>query len=165
MTRCLLDINVVLDLLLDRDPHADAARALWAAAERKEFEAVIPAHGVTTVFYVIARARSASHARKVINDLVIVPSIAPVDGLALRRALDLGWPDFEDALCAAAAEAASCDLLVTRDAVGFKDSPVVAVDPVTALSLVRGGKGRDRGEERPRRGYRSMAPGRTKPRR
>jgi len=164
LTRCLLDVNVILDMVLDRRPHSKAAAALWDAAERKEFDAVIPAHGVTTVFYVVARARSAGHARRVMDDLVIVPSIAAVDGPILRRALALGWPDFEDAVCAAAAEAASCDLLVTRDAGGFKDSPVPVVDPVTALSLVRGETGPGRVGERPKRGYRSRASGRIKSR-
>lgn len=141
MTRCLLDINVILDLLLERHPHTEAATDLWAAAERKEYVAVVPAHAVTTVFYVIARARGATQARRALSDLVSVPSVAAVDHAILRRALALGWPDFEDAVCAAAAEAASCDLLVTRDADGFRDSPVPIVDPVTALSLIRGGKG------------------------
>lgn len=107
------------------------------------------------MFYVVARARAAERARRVMNDLVIVPSIATVGDPVLRRALALGWPDFEDAVCAAAAEAASCDLLVTRNLVGFKDSPVPVVDPVTAFSLVRGGKGPSRTGERPGRGYRS----------
>ncbi len=162
MTRFLLDVNVVLDMLLDRRPHSAAARALWAAAERKQIEAVVPAHGVTTVFYVVARERSAAVARRVVNDLVLVPSIAPVDGTTLRRALALGWADFEDAVCAAAAEAASCDLLVTRDAGGFKDSPVLVVDPVTALSLLRGGTGPDRAGERPAPAYRPRSPARAK---
>jgi predicted nucleic acid-binding protein len=165
LTRCLLDTNVILDMLLERSPHWDAATALWAAAERKEIEAIVPAHAITTVFYVVARARTASHARKVMNDLVIVPVIASVDGAIIRRALALGWTDFEDAVCAAAAEATSCDLLVTRDPAGFKDSTVPVVDPATAVSLIRGGKGPDRVGEKPARTYGSRGVGRAKPRR
>ncbi len=163
--RCLLDLNVVLDMVLDRRPHSDVARELWAAAERKEIEAVVPAHGVTTVYYVVARERSAAFARRIVNDLVLVPSIAPVDAATLRRALALDWPDFEDAVCAATAEASSCDLLVTRDPAGFKDSPVLVVAPVTALSLLRGEPGPDRVSERSAGAYRSGAARRGKTRR
>ena len=161
----MLDVNVILDMVLDRRPHSTTARALWAAAERKEIEVVVPAHGVTTVFYVAARERGAGFARRIMSDLVLVPAIAPVDGATLHRALALGWADFEAAVCAAAAEAASCDLLVTRDARGFKDSPVLVVDPVTALSLLRGGAPSDRAGERPARAYRARDSGRAKPRR
>jgi predicted nucleic acid-binding protein len=155
VTRCFLDLNVVLDMVLLREPHATAARTLWDAAERKEIEVVVPAHGVTTIFYVVSRERSAALARRVVSDLLIVPKVAAVDEVVLRRALALGWADYEDAVCAAAAEATSCDLLVTRDATGFKDSPVLVVDPVTALSLARGGSGPDRVSERPARGSRA----------
>jgi len=52
-------------------------------------------------------------------------------------------------VCAAAAEAAGCDLVVTRNRKDFGRSPVTAVDPITALALVEGG-----GSER-RANYRS----------
>jgi predicted nucleic acid-binding protein len=149
-------------MLLERRPHSDVATALWAAGERKAIEVVVPAHGVTTIFYVVSRTRSPSQARRVLNDLLIVPSIAAVDITILQRALAFGWSDFEDAVCAAAAEATSCDLLVTRDAGGFKGSPVTVVDPVTALSLIGGGKGSDRVGERPAAAYRSKSSGRAK---
>ena len=64
--------------------------------------------------------------------------VAPVDGSVLQRALGLGMPDFEDAVCAAAAEASGCDLVVARNAKDFGHSPVTAVDPITALALVEG---------------------------
>jgi predicted nucleic acid-binding protein len=163
--RFLVDVNVVLDILLDRQPHSEWSFALWAAARRAEIEVLFPAHGVTTMFYVAARARGRAFANTAVTELLAVAGIAAVDEAVLRRALAFGWRDFEDAVCAAAAEAAACDLLVTRDAGGFKDSPVLVVDPVTALSLVRGGKGPDRVGERPRRGYRSRASGRAKRRR
>jgi predicted nucleic acid-binding protein len=34
LKRLLLDVNVMLDVLFDRRPHAAAASALWAAGER-----------------------------------------------------------------------------------------------------------------------------------
>lgn len=47
--------------------------------------------------------------------LVGVFGVAAVDDNVVRRALALAWPDFEDAVCAAAAEASACDAPVTRD--------------------------------------------------
>lgn len=159
MTRCLLDVTWSSTLVLDRRPHSIAARVLCAAAERKDLEAIVPAHGVTTLFYLAARGRGAAFARRVVDDLLIVPSIAPADGAILRHGAALGWRDFEDAVWAAAAEAASCDLLVTRDISGFKDSPVLVVDPVTALVRGEGGPGRvSEPRARLRRGRRTARP-------
>jgi len=51
----------------------------------------------------------------------------------IGRALTLGWRDFEDAVCAAAAEAAGCKAIVTRDPRGFTDSPVEVMEPEAAV--------------------------------
>lgn len=108
--------------------------------ERKQFDASVPAHGFTTVFYLATRHRGAAFARRVVGDLLGVFDVARVDETVIRRALALEWPDFEDAVCAAAAEACGCTLVVTRDPAGFRGSPVPVVDPLTALALLdRGG--------------------------
>jgi hypothetical protein len=49
------------------------------------------------------------------------------------RALGLAWPDFEDAVCAAAAEASGCDAFVTRDPDGYPNAPLPVIDPAAAL--------------------------------
>ena len=138
MKRLLLDVNVLLDFLLERPPFAEAARALWAAAERKQVEAFIPAHGATTVFYIAARQRDANFARGVMRDLLLVAAVAPVNGTVLQRALTLPGSDFEDAVCLAAAEAAGCGMLVTRDPSGYRGAALPIVDPPTALAVLFG---------------------------
>ena len=57
MKRLLLDLNVFLDVILDRPPDADVAAALWAAIERGQGHGMVPAHGVTTIFYLLEKAR------------------------------------------------------------------------------------------------------------
>ena len=155
-------MNVVLDFVLDRPPFGEAASALWASAERKEIEAVIPAHGVTTVFYLAARQRDSAFARRVVSDLLAVPDVAAVDGAVLRRALALAWRDFEDAVCAAAAEGAGCDTLVTRDPKGYRGSSVVIMDLPTAVSLLRRAPGPDEVAERSGLSDRGRKPSRPK---
>ena len=134
MKRLLLDLNVFLDVILDRPPDANVAAALWAAIERGQGHGMVPAHGVTTIFYLLEKARDAAFAREGVERLIGVFAVAPVDDNVVRRALALAWPDFEDAVCAAAAEAGGCDALVTRDPDGYPDAPVPVIDPAAALS-------------------------------
>jgi len=168
--RLLVDLNVVLDALLDRPPHSPAAMKLWAAVEAKQVVGFLPAHGVTTLFHLLARANGAASARRAVGELLAVFGVAAVDEAVLQRALALAWPDFEDAVCAAAAEASGCDLIVTRDPDGFKGSPVPPLDAATALALFDRGGGPGRIAERARTSYASKrkshrAPGGTARRR
>jgi predicted nucleic acid-binding protein len=134
--RLLLDLNVFLDVILDRRPDAEVAAALWAAIERRQSHGMVPAHGVTTIFYLLEKARDATFAREGVERLIGVFDVAPVDENVLRRALSLAWPDFEDALCAAAAEAAGCDAIVTRDPEWYPTAPLPVIDPAAELSWI-----------------------------
>lgn len=91
----------------------------------------MPAHRVTSLFYILEKPRGAAFAREGVERLVGVFSVAPVNDDVIKRALTLAWPDFafEDAACAAAAEGSNGDALVTRDPQGYPDPPLPVIDP------------------------------------
>lgn len=134
--KVLLDVDVVLDVLLERQPHADPAAGLWAIVERGQVEGFLPAHGLATIHDLAARHRDSKYARQVLEDLVTVFRVAAVDWAVTRRALALAWRDFDNAVCAAAAEASGCDAIVTRSPEAFPTSSVRAIDPATALAWI-----------------------------
>lgn len=135
MKKVLVDINVVLDVLLDRKPHAGPSAALWAAVETGLAEGVLAAHAVTTIHYLVRKERGASKARRTVAAILRVFGIAAVDGDVVRQALQLSWPDFEDSITASAAQSAGCDAIVTRDPRGFPNSPVRVLTPEAAAAL------------------------------
>lgn len=141
--RVLVDLNVILDVLLDRAPHAEAASALWAAVETGEIEGRIAAHGVTTLHYLATRAGGRESGERCVRDVLSVFDVAAVDALVLNEAVALGWTDFEDAVCAAAAGAAGCQAIVTRDPRGFKGSTVPALTPRAALAAIEVGRAKE----------------------
>ncbi|MFA5909594.1 MAG: PIN domain-containing protein [Vicinamibacterales bacterium] len=134
MKRVLLDVNVVLDVLLDRAPFADASSAIWAAVEQGQAEGLLSAHAVTTLHYLNAKAVGVRMARETTDALLSVFAVASVDGAVLNAALALNWTDFEDAVTAAAAKRAKCDALVTRNPSDFKGSPVRVLTPSEAAA-------------------------------
>lgn len=129
MKRVLLDVNVILDVLLDSSPHALASGSVWAAIERGRLEGMIAAHALTTIHYLIRRELGKGRARQAVGNMLRVFGVAPVDNEVIVRALELDWPDFEDAVSAAAAEKARCQAIVTRDPRGFPDSPIKVLLP------------------------------------
>jgi predicted nucleic acid-binding protein len=136
VTRVLLDINVVLDVLTNRPPFADDAAALLALVERKEVEGLIAAHTVTTLHYLLSKHLGKAQARRILSDLLHILRVVSVDEDRLRHALALNWPDFEDAVQAACADTADADCLITRDKKGFKKAPVKTLTPAEFLALL-----------------------------
>lgn len=134
--KLLLDTNVILDVLLDREPHATASSGLWALIEERKASGFVAAHAPTTIHDLVRKDRDARVARRVIGTILKAFRVARVDEAVLSRALDLGWSDYEDAVTAAAAIAAGCDLLVTRNPRDFKDSPIPVLEPASALAVL-----------------------------
>lgn len=133
MKRVLLDVNTLLDVILRREPFLADALALWTAAEQKRLRAVIPAHGVTTVSYIVRRAQGVAFANGATGKLLTVFGVALVDEKVLAQAQSLSWPDLEDAVCACAAERARCEAIVTRDPGGFVGSSLKVLTPAEAI--------------------------------
>jgi predicted nucleic acid-binding protein len=136
MRRVLFDTNVVLDVLLDREPHAEASAAAWAAVETGAAEGLLAAHAVTTVHRLAGKELGPAKAKRVVAAILQVFGIAAVDGAVLQEALQSPLSDFEDAVTAAAARLAGCDCIVTRDPKGFRASPVRAFTPEAVLPLL-----------------------------
>jgi predicted nucleic acid-binding protein len=136
MKRILLDTNVVLDVLLDRQPFVDASAAVWNAVETRAAAGFLPAHAVTTVHYLLRKEKGNAKARLIVSNILSVFGVAKVDGTVIQAALQLGCSDFEDAVSAAAASSAGCDFIVTRDPKGFRDSLVQVLTPEAVLPLL-----------------------------
>jgi predicted nucleic acid-binding protein len=137
MKRLLVDINIVLDVLLDREPHVQASAALWNAVENGVVQGLLSAHALTTVHYLIRKELGDAFAHKAIAELRQVFDVAPIDGGVILRATRMPSPDFEDSVTAAAAEKAKCFAIVTRDPAGFRKTGVRALTPEGAAALWR----------------------------
>jgi predicted nucleic acid-binding protein len=139
MKRVLFDINVVLDVLLDRRPYAEASAAAWAAVETGAAEGLLAAHAVTTIHYLVRKEMNAAKTRRMISAILRVFGVAPVDGAVIQEALQLSCSDFENAVTAAAARHGGCDFIVTRDPRAFRGSPVRSVTPEMVTPLLGNG--------------------------
>ncbi len=136
MKRLLVDTNVALDVLLDRQPHAEASVAIWAAVETGRCEGFLAAHAITTINYLLLRNLGTVKARQMIALILVVFRVAAVDGVVIEQALRLPIADFEDAVTVAAALASGCEFIVTRDPKGFRGSPVRAMGAEAVMAIL-----------------------------
>jgi predicted nucleic acid-binding protein len=135
--KLLLDINVLLDVLLNRAPWAEAAAELLVALEEGKATGVVAGHTLTTVHYIVSRARDRETAAAAVTDLLRILEVVPVEKVDFHQALVLPMDDFEDAVQAAAALKVGADLIVTRDEKDFRPFSLPSVVPGAALSMVR----------------------------
>jgi len=132
----LLDLNVILDVLQRRQPFYETSARVLALAETGVIEGLVSAHSITTLFYLYAKAQSASEARIAITELLQFLSVATVAQKTIEQALALPYKDFEDAVQMVAALHATADYVVTRNIADFKLGPLPAILPAELLALL-----------------------------
>jgi predicted nucleic acid-binding protein len=134
--KVLFDTNVILDVLLERELHVDVASKLFALVDNGRIEGSICATTATTVYYIAAKSFGNRRARDQVHGLLGLFAVAPVDKDVLDTALDLAFSDYEDAVLHEAARAIGATAIVTRDADGFANSAILALDPHELLAVI-----------------------------
>lgn len=117
--KILFDTNVVLDVLLNRQPHAIAAAQLMVYVEQGRIHGLVAATSVTTIHYLATKAVGSAAAKGHIKALLLLFDVAAVDRAVLLDALSLSFSDYEDAVVHEAARHAGAIGIVTRDQAGF----------------------------------------------
>jgi len=131
--RVLFDTNVILDVLLDRNPFSEDAARCLSMAESGEIEGWLCASTVTTLHYLIRKSAGGRNALDAISLLLSLCEIAPVNKTVLESALRLPFKDFEDAVLHESARHSGIDVIVTRNTADFKHSTIPVQFPETLL--------------------------------
>lgn len=131
--RILFDTNVILDLMLGRS-HGVIAGSLVAAVERERLAGLLCATSVTTVNYMMTRAKGRRDAKQAIRTLLRLFEIAAVTRAVLESALEIPFPDYEDAVLHESARSAKADGIVTRNPNDFGRTklPIFTPDELVA---------------------------------
>ncbi len=132
----LLDTNVILDVLLDREPFSTDAAILLAKVERSEIIGFACATTITTIHYLSTKMLGPKAAARHIESLLALFVIAPVNRLVLENAFAVKFSDFEDAVLHEAAVHAGVQHIVTRNIKDFKNASLPVYEPKNFLSLL-----------------------------
>ncbi len=132
--RVLLDTNVILDLLLERDPWRVEAEAIAQAGADGWLQAHASASSITDIFYISRRLVGAERARRVVRACLDTLQIVGVTRELLDAADRRPGSDYEDNLQIECALAAGLDAIITRDPRGFAGSPVTTLTPTELIA-------------------------------
>jgi len=117
--RVLFDTNVVLDVLLAHAPHLGHATTLLDQVAAKSLDGLLGATTVTTIRYLGTKAAGPAPAQRHLRTLLSLFYVAPVTRAVLTDALELEFPDYEDAVLHEAARHAGATAIVTCDPKGL----------------------------------------------
>lgn len=135
MTRVFVDTNVLLDVLLHREPFViDSARVLDKGF-KGEIEIITSPLSFATCMFVASKALGKDNAMVALRILERHIGIATMDATQLHEAICADAPDFEDMLQYYSALAAGCSHIVTRNERHFFNNGIVVLSPSEFLKL------------------------------
>ena len=132
--KLLVDGNILLDVLQNREPHVIASALVWKLCETGQAKGFVSALTFANLVYVLRRELDPEKTEEVLKKLSLIFSFAELSGADLLKAAGLHWNDYEDALQAVTAERLRVDFIITRNVKDFKQSKVLALTPAELLA-------------------------------
>lgn len=132
----LVDANVVLDVMLGREPFLADSASVLAAVETSRCQGMLCASTVTTIHYIARRHLGTVESLAVISKLMSIFEIAPVNRSVLSAALGSTFSDFEDSVLHESALQAGASCIVTRNVADFRNANALIYTPSQFLEAL-----------------------------
>jgi len=127
--KIVFDTNIVLDILLNREPFVELSANIVSSVENKNIEGYLCATTITTLDYLISKQTNRNVARIEIQKLLNIFEISEVNAKVLDMSLNSGFRDFEDAVQYYSGECCGVNGLVTRNTKDYKQAKLPVYTP------------------------------------
>ena len=133
LVNVLIDTNVILDVLCNRTDFVEASAAVLKYCEVKEIQGYVSALSFPNIVYIMRKELTNEKIKEIINTLSLILTVADLKASDLKKAADLDFNDFEDALQAVCASKVQAQYIVTRNIKDFQNSKIPAIKPAELL--------------------------------
>ena len=134
--KLLIDTNVVLDVLLRREPFFRTAAEVLNLTQRDEVREYVSASAITDIYYIANKQMKDRDAvRDLLKRLLMIVSVVAVSEREIQNALNLAWGDFEDSVQYSVALLNEMDGIVTRNPSDYQEANMRIWLPEQALEL------------------------------
>lgn len=134
--RLMIDTNIFLDVLLEREPFYTASRAVLVLCENNKVQGFLSASSVTDIFYLVRRQlHSTDLAYKALGSVLDIVRVLTVTNADVLDAYIRRAADFEDCLLATCAKSNQCNAIVTRNKKDFQSFGITLLSPEELLEL------------------------------
>lgn len=139
--KLLIDTNVVLDVLLRREPFFRTAAEVLNLTQRDDVREYVSASAITDIYYIANKQmKDRDDVRDLLKRLLMVVSVAAVSEREIQNALNLAWGDFEDSVQYSVALLNEMDGIVTRNPGDYQEANMRIWLPEQALELFANGE-------------------------
>jgi len=135
--RVLLDVNVCIDLIVNRSISPETKKKLFAVLLQNNIDAYVPAFSIDTIFYILNSSMKIDKlvARNAIQKLLKFTKLLHTKDESIHQAFSSNFSDFEDGLINALAETNSMDAIITSNIRDFSNSNLPVYRPADFISL------------------------------
>jgi predicted nucleic acid-binding protein len=139
--RVLLDTNIIVDVLQQREPWRQDGEAIFIAAAMNQITACVTAKQIADIHYMTKKLfKGQAHidhlAKQVIGKLMTFMELEDTSAADCQAAMGINNNDFEDAMLMACAARETMDYIVTRNVTHFKGSAVPVVTPADFVKIL-----------------------------
>lgn len=137
MTDIFIDTDVIIDFLIDREPHSREAAIIFTLIEQKKLKGYVSSLTFSNLYYVLRKIESHNKVIAKLDSISRLLTILKVDQQIIKLAIESGFPDFEDSIqynCAL--DYKKIDVLITRNIKDYKGSQIPVMTPAVYLKMV-----------------------------
>lgn len=134
--RVLIDTNVILDVLCNRRGFVEEASKVFKFCEVNKIEGYISAMSVPNIVYILRKELDAEKTKKILDQLSLIFKISDLKSDDLKKAANLMFDDYEDALQSVCASRIKANYIITRNIKDFTNSKVAAIKPSELLERI-----------------------------
>lgn len=134
--KILIDTNVLLDYLLEREPFFEDAKKVILSCTEGNTRGCIAAHSISNMFFILRKDYTTKERREILSNICAIFDIEGIDKARLLSGLaNEDFSDFEDCLQMECAKSYGAEYIVTRNVSDYSASDIKAVLPSEYLEL------------------------------
>lgn len=134
--KILIDTNVLLDYLLEREPFFEDAKKVILSCTEGNTKGCIAAHSISNMFFILRKDYTANERREILSNLCTIFDVEGIDKEKLLSGLaNEEFSDFEDCLQMECAKSYEAEYIVTRNVSDYSISEIKAILPSEYLGL------------------------------
>ena len=132
----LIDANIILDVLLNRSEFVKDSSLIWKLCETEKAKGYLSSLTFANLVYIMRKQLDPEKIGDVFRKLNLIFEFVDFSVSDLTRAVEMKWPDFEDAVQSVTADRVHADYIITRNVRVFSASRVIAFTPSELLARI-----------------------------